>query len=243
MRTGFLSVAALVACTLAPAASSAQQALTPDEQKAGWRLLLDGASAAAWRGYQKPDLEGLRWIVKDGCLALPPSDGSDTKGARDIVTRDQFDDFELAWEWRVAPGANSGVKYFVQETRPAAIGHEYQIIDDAKHADAQLREGRRSTASFYDVLPAPAARGATRPVGEFNESRILVKGNHVEHWLNGTQVLAYELGTDTLRAAIADSKFSDIEGFDRHQRGHLLLQDHGDAICFRAIKVREIKRR
>jgi hypothetical protein len=241
MRIRILAATAFLAGTLAPSATSAQQALTPDEQKAGWRLLFGGASADAWRGYQKPDLQGLRWIVKDGCLALPPSDGSDTKGARDIITKDQFGDFELAWEWRVTPGANSGVKYFVQETRPAAIGHEYQIIDDAKHADAQLREGRRSTASFYDVLPAPAAKGKARPIGEFNQSRILVKGNHVEHWLNGTEVLTYELDTDTLRAAIADSKFKEIEGFDKHQRGHLLLQDHGDSVCYRNIRVREIK--
>jgi hypothetical protein len=240
MRIALPLAAVVLSCAMAPSAS-AQQALTTAEQQAGWRLLFDGTSAAAWRGYQKPDMQGLRWVVKDGCLALPPADGSDTRGARDIVTRDEFGDFELAWEWRVTPGANSGVKYFVQETRPAAIGHEYQIIDDAKHPDAQLREGRRSTASFYDVLAAPAAKGLTKPVGEFNQSRVLVKGNHVEHWLNGTKVLEYELDTDGLRARIADSKFKDIAGFDTHQRGHLLLQDHGDSVCYRGIKVRDIK--
>jgi hypothetical protein len=233
-------VALVLACALVPTGAYAQNSLTPAEQQAGWRLLFDGVSPSAWRGYQKPDLQGLRWIVKDGCLALPPSDGSDTRGARDIVSRDEFGDFELAWEWRVTPGANSGVKYFVQETRPAAIGHEYQIIDDDRHADARLRDGRRSTAAFYDVLAAPAAKGRTRPVGEFNESRIVVKGNRVEHWLNGARVLEYELDTNDLRARIADSKFKDIDGFDKHQRGHLLLQDHGDSVCYRSIKVREL---
>lgn len=213
----------------------------PSDSAGAWRPLFDGTTSDQWRGYQKPDMQGLRWVVADGCLGLPPSDGSDTRGARDIVTKDEFDDFELTWEWRVTPGANSGVKYFVQEIRPVAIGHEYQIIDDEKHPDAKLREGRRSTGAFYDVLAAPAATGKTKPVGDFNESRILVTRNHVEHWLNGMKVLEYELDSDDLRARIADSKFKDVEGFDKHQRGHLLLQDHGDAVCYRNIKVRDLR--
>jgi hypothetical protein len=224
---------------LTPGTGRAQNALTPAEQQAGWRLLFDGRTADRWRGYQKADLAGLRWVVKDGCLALPQADKADTAGARDIITKEQFDDFELAWEWRVAAGSNSGVKYFVRENRPDAIGHEYQLIDDARHEDAAEREGRRSTAAFYDVLAAPAAKARTKPAGEFNQSRIVVRKNHVEHWLNGGLVLTYELDTDTLRAAIADSKFKGVEDFDRHVRGHLLLQDHGDAICFRNLKVRE----
>lgn len=241
MRIGLTLALAVFAGVFAPSILGAEQGLPAAEAKAGWRVLFDGSSTSAWRGYQKQDMQGLRWIVKDGCLALPPADGSDTRGARDLVTKDEFDDFELAWEWRVAPGANSGVKYFVQETRPVAIGHEYQIIDDGRHEDAKVREGRRSTAAFYDVLAAPGAKGRTKPVGEFNVSRILVRGNHVEHWLNGSKVLEYELDTDDLRARIADSKFKDIEGFDRHQRGRLLLQDHGDSVCYRNIKVRDIK--
>jgi Domain of Unknown Function (DUF1080) len=225
---------------LGPSAVAAQNALTPEEQREGWRLLFDGRSMAQWRGYRQPDIRALRWTVKDGCLALPPADHADTRGARDLVTRDEFDDFELAWDWRVAEGSNSGVKYFVQETRPDAIGHEYQLIDDARHEDAKERNGRRGTAAFYDVLAAPLARDKVRPAGTFNHSRILVRANHVEHWLNGALVLQYELDTDQLRAAIADSKFKDVAGFDRHQRGHLLLQDHGDAICFRNIKVRQL---
>jgi hypothetical protein len=226
---------------LTPGTGRAQNTLTPAEQQAGWTLLFDGTSADAWRGYQKPDLGGLRWVVEDGCLALPQADKADTAGARDIITKDQFDDFELAWEWRVQAGSNSGVKYFVRENRPDAIGHEYQLIDDARHEDAAEREGRRSTAAFYDVLAAPAAKSRIKPAGEFNQSRIVARKNHVEHWLNGAQVLTYELDTDALRAAIADSKFKGVEGFDRHVRGHLLLQDHGDAICFRNIKVRELR--
>jgi hypothetical protein len=211
--------------------------LTTTEKKEGWQLLFDGKAIDQWRGYQKKDMTGLRWAAKDGCLDLPSSDGHDTKGARDIVSTTEYDDFELTWEWRIAPGGNSGVKYFVSEDRPAALGHEYQTIDDDKHPDAKVKDSRR-TASFYDVLPAPTAR--PRAVGEFNQSRIVVKGNHVEHWLNGARVLAYELDSPPLRTAIAASKFKSVEGFDKHKRGHILLQDHGDGICYRNLKIRPL---
>jgi hypothetical protein len=182
-------------------------------------------------------MSGLRWTVEDGCLALPAGEGDDTLGQRDIITKQQFDDFELTWDWRIPHGGNSGVKYFVTEKYDAAIGHEYQVIDGA-HPDAVEREGRRRTAAFYDVLAAPAP--SPRPTPSFNTGRVLVKGNHVEHWLNGTKVLAYELDSDSLRAEIARSKFKDIPDFDKHVRGHLLLQDHGDAVCYRNIKVRPL---
>jgi hypothetical protein len=215
----------------------APNTLTSAEKSAGWVLLFDGTATDVWRGYKKDDMSGLRWKVEEGCLALPAGEGADTRGHRDIITKQQFDDFELTWDWRIAKGGNSGVKYFVTETHDAAIGHEYQVIDGA-HADAALREGRRQTAAFYDVLAAPGASPRAAP--GFNTGRVLVKGNHVEHWLNGTKVLEYELDTDALRAKIADSKFKDTADFDKHIRGHLLLQDHGDAVCYRNIKVRPL---
>jgi Domain of Unknown Function (DUF1080) len=236
-KPSILAVCAVLTTALA-AAQGASNQLTPQERKDGWQLLFDGSSTDGWRGYNKPDMTGLRWTVTDGCLGLPANDGSDTRGARDIITKKQYDDLELAWEWRVAPGGNSGVKYFVTEKDGPAIGHEYQIIDDEKHPDAKIRDNRR-TGSFYDVIAAPSAK--PRPAGEFNQSRILVKGDHVEHWLNGAKVLDYTLDSDALRKAIADSKFKAVEGFDKHTRGHLLLQDHGDAVCYRNIKVREPK--
>src|SRR3954447_21519768 len=211
--------------------------LTSTEKSAGWMLLFDGKTTNAWRGYKKPDMTGLRWKVEDGCLALPPGQGDDTLGQRDIITTQLFDNFELTWDWRIAQGGNSGVKYFVTENNESAIGHEYQIIDGA-HPDAGLREGRRETAAFYDVFAAPAAK--PRPTPAFNTGRVLVKGNHVEHWLNDAKVLEYELDSDTLRTAIADSKFKGMPDFDKHIRGHLLLQDHGHAVCFRNIKVRAL---
>ena len=229
----------VVTFAIAAAAQTAtpSNTLSAEEKAAGWTLLFDGSSMSQWRGYQKPDTTGLRWQVKDGCLGLPPADGADTRGSRDLITRDQFGDFELKWQYRISPGGNSGVKYFVTETREAAIGHEFQIIDDEKHPDAKLRDNRR-TGSFYDVLAAPAAK--PRGPGEWNEGRILVKGNHVEHWLNGSKILEYTLDSDDLRKAIADSKFKDMAGFDKHQRGHILLQDHGDQVCYAGIKIRPL---
>jgi hypothetical protein len=234
-RTVLLPLLLLLLAAPGARADAPPNQLTAQEKKDGWALLFDGKTLDQWRGYQRKDLAGLRWVAKDGCLALPANDGRDTKGARDIVSTRLYDDFELAWEWRIAPGGNSGVKYLVTEETPSALGHEYQTIDDARHPDAKKRDSRR-TGSLYDVLPAPAAK--PRPAGEFNQSRVLVRGNHVEHWLNGSKILAYELDSDALRSAIAASKFKDVAGFDKAKQGHVLLQDHGDAICVRNIKIR-----
>ena len=167
------------------------------------------------------------------CLA--PGDSKDTRGARDIVAATPYSQFELAWDWRVSEGDNSGLKYFVLEDRESAIGHEYQVIDDERHPDALIGP-HRQTAAFYDVLPA--LNRPLRPAGQFNESRVIVAGRAVEHWLNGTKVLQYELGSPALKQAIAASKFKDIARFGTPLKGHLLLQDHGDAVCYRNIAVR-----
>ena len=240
MTTSFLfrlSLGAAVAVALAVPmnASDAPNTLTEAEKATGWRLLFDGKTTDGWRGYRKPDMAGLRWVVKDGAICLPPADGSDTKGHRDIISAEKYGDFELTWQWQVQPGSNSGVKYFVVEQGDAAIGHEYQIIDDNRHADAKVST-ERQTASFYDVKPATAR--PTKPVGEWNTSRVLVQGNHVEHWLNDTKVLEYELGSPDILAAVQDSKFKTTAGFGTKKTGHILLQDHGDAVCYRSVKVR-----
>ena len=235
-----VTVAAAFAASIAWAGAAAAQPanqLSPADEKAGWTLLFDGRSLDGWRAYQRPDASGTRWVVNDGLLCLAPGDSSDTRGARDIVTTRPYSQFELAWEWRVSPGGNSGVKYFVLEDRESAIGHEYQIIDDAKHADAKVGP-HRQTAAFYDVLPA--ANRPLKPAGEWNTSRVVVKGTEVEHWLNGTKVLGYTLDSPALREAIARSKFKDVERFGKPQNGLLLLQDHGDAVCYRNVKVRSL---
>jgi hypothetical protein len=216
-------------------AAAAPNTLTPAEQKAGWTLLFDGRTLDGWRGYKVPDASVTRWKVEDGFLMLPPDDGKDTHGQRDIISKATFEQFELTWDWRIAPGGNSGVKYFVLEDRDAAIGHEYQLIDDERHADAKIG-AHRQTASFYDVLPA--ANRPLKPAGELNTSRIVVRGQTVEHWLNGRRVLQYELDSPAVRAAIEKSKFKGIERFGKLQNAHILLQDHGNQVWFRNIKIR-----
>jgi hypothetical protein len=236
-----ISVAAsiLAACATVRTAGQAPPApntLTPAEQKAGWTLLFDGRTLDGWRGY-KVDAAGGRWKVEDGFLTLPPDDGKDTHGARDIISKATFDHFELTWDWRIAPGGNSGLKYFVLEDRDAAIGHEYQLIDDERHADAKIGP-HRQTAAFYDVLPA--TNRPLKPAGEFNTSRVVVRGQSVEHWLNGQRVLQYELDSPAVRAAVEKSKFKGIERFGKLQKGHILLQDHGNQVWFRNIKIRPL---
>ena len=200
-----------------------------------WVALFDGKTLTGWRGYRKPDASSSRWKVEGGALTVEAAGGSDTRGALDVITEETYDVFELAWEWKIAPGGNSGLKYFVLEDRDAAIGHEYQMLDDERHPDAKIGP-HRQTAAFYDVLPAHDR--PLKPAGEFNDSRVVVNGTSVEHWLNGARVLQYELGSAALQAAIDKSKFKGIERFGRPQKGHILLQDHGDRVWIRNIRIR-----
>ena len=232
------TAASLASATIAqkPAAEAVNQ-LTAAEKKAGWMLLFDGKSLNGWRGYKKTDASDTRWKVEDGLLTVDPGTGKDTQGQRDIITTDQFDRFELTWEWRVAEGGNSGLKYFVLEDQPSAIGHEYQLIDDERHADAKIGP-HRQTAALYDVFPAQ--NRPLRAAGQWNQSRVVSNGTTVEHYLNGTRVLQYELDSPALRAAIAKSKFKDIARFGTLQNGFILLQDHGDRVWYRSIKIRRL---
>lgn len=218
--------------------TSTTNQLTAEERRAGWLLLFDGTTLNGWRSYKQTDAANSRWKSVDGLLALVKGDGKDTRGARDIITKDTYDSFELTWEWKVAEGGNSGLKYFVLEDQDSAIGHEYQIIDDERHPDAKVGP-KRQTAALYDVLPA--ANRPLRPAGQFNQSRVLVEGRRVEHWLNGTKVLEYQLESPSLKTAIADSKFRSIARFGTVQKGHILIQDHGDEVWYRNIKIRPRK--
>jgi Family of unknown function (DUF6807)/3-keto-disaccharide hydrolase len=232
------TAASLASATIAqkPAAEAVNQ-VTAQEKQAGWTLLFDGKSLNGWRGYKKTDASDSRWKVEDGLLTVDPGTGKDTHGQRDIITTVQFDRFDLTWEWRVAEGGNSGLKYFVLEDQPSAIGHEYQMIDDERHADAKIGP-HRQTAALYDVLPAQ--NRPMRPAGQWNQSRVVSNGTTVEHYLNGTRVLQYELNSPALKEAIAKSKFKDIARFGTLQNGFILLQDHGDRVWYRNIKIRRL---
>ncbi len=229
----FLGSFALAILALAPA-FAAENALTAEERNAGWQLLFDGTSLDQWRGYRQASLPAAGWEVKDGLLRTVAG----VKGG-ELITRQKFDDFEFSWEWRMSPAGNNGVKYFVTEDRPGAPGHEYQMIDDAGHPDGRLG-GKRQTAAFYDVL-APAADKPLKPVGQWNASRIVVRGNQVEHWLNGTKVLGYELGSPEVQAGLAESKFKRFPDFGTKLTGHIMLTYHRDECSFRNLKVRALK--
>jgi len=199
----------------------------------GFTPLFDGKSFAGWRGYKKTAMPDKGWRAEEGLLKK-------VKGERggDIITEQQYDSFDLRWDWRIAKDGNNGLKYLVTEARANGPGHEYQLLDDDGHPDGK-RGPKRQTASFYDVLPPTKPRNL-RPPGEWNSSRIVVQGLRVEHWLNGDKVLEYELESDALKEAIAASKFRDAKGFGTRSRGHIMLTDHGDECWFRNIRIRRL---
>lgn len=207
--------------------------LTDVEKAGGWRLLFDGKTTTGWAALGGKPFPEKGWTVLDG--ALHHAKGA---GGGDIVTTEAFEEFELVWEWKIGEGGNSGLKYNLPD--PAkGVGFEYQLLDDAKHPDAKLHDGTRTTGSFYDVIPAAADKKLNAP-GEWNASRVLVKGSHVEHWLNGGKTVEFELGGDALKAAIAASKFKTAAGFGVRTKSPILLQDHGDEISVRNVKVRAL---
>lgn len=232
MRSLLLAAATygLVAACFAEDGPKANQ-LTPDEKAAGWILLFDGSTTAGWQTFKTGHFPARGWEVRDGWLHCLGNGGGD------VVSDAKFDDFELQWDWKQAVGGNSGVKYFVIDSRHDPLGHEYQMIDDEREPDAKLADGKRVTAAFYDVFK-PSVQTPTKQPGETNHSRILVQGNHVEHWLNGVKVLEYECGSDATKAAVAASKFKHTEGFGNKVTGRILLQDHHSQVWFQNVKLR-----
>ncbi|MFD2069155.1 DUF1080 domain-containing protein [Pontibacter silvestris] len=222
-------------------ASNTDNTLTEAEKDAGWKLLFDGKSTNGWRGAYKDSFPEQGWKVEDGELVVVKSDGSESQNGGDIITVDQYENFELTLETKLTPGANSGVKYYVTERLPkspgSAIGLEFQILDDDLHPDAKMgKNGNRTIGSLYDLITAQNKQA--KPIGEWNQIRIVSNNNHVEHWLSGTKVVEYERGSPEFRALVADSKYKKYENFGEAPKGHILLQDHGDEVHYRNIKLR-----
>ncbi len=223
--------------------------LTANEIRKGWRLLWDGKTTNGWRGAKTDDFPEKGWKIEDGLLTVEKSDGYESRNGGDIVTLEQFSNFELCVDFKITEGANSGIKYFVDTNmnkgEGSAFGLEFQILDDKRHPDAQKgMEGNRTMGALYDLIPPinlTEANRSSKRVNErgFNRARIIVKDGKIEHWLNEVKVVTYSLLNQTFKALISHSKYKNIEGFGKQTQGHILLQDHGDLVHFKNIKIRE----
>lgn len=215
--------------------------LSAQEKKNGVVLLWDGATSKGWRAAGKENFPDSTWKIKDGMLQVQAANGRPHGG--DIVTSENYAAFELQFDFKLTEGANSGVKYFVTEKDETALGLEYQVLDDAKHPDAKMgAAGNRTLASLYDLIPREQIAGSVKKIGEWNRGKIIVtKENIVEHWLNGFKVVEYRRGSPLFNALVARSKYSSNEGFGLAKTGMILLQDHGNEVNFRSIKIRKLE--
>ncbi len=221
--------------------------LTADEAKDGWELLWDGQSSSGWRGARLDAFPDHGWVMEDGELTVLSSGGEESAAGGDIVTTNLYGNFELKVDFRLTKGANSGIKYFVNtdlnKGPGSSIGLEYQLLDDDNHPDAKLgnHEGSRTLASLYDLIAADPKKPVL-PVGQWNRAHLISQGNHVEHWLNGRKVLEYERNTDAYRQLVAESKYKVWPNFGEAEAGHILLQDHGDRVSFKNIKIKTLSK-
>jgi Domain of Unknown Function (DUF1080) len=264
MRFMMLSVTAAILSALALAAvadvhSVSQETsvtklntLSDAEKKDGWKLLFDGKIFNGLRSYFETMEPSKGWSIEEGCFKNSKGNGRPRSGGGDLMTAELFTDFDFRFEWSMPQGGNSGVYYLFQERQDkpgvgmymgddgrSPVGFEYQLLDDERHPDA-LRNGPiRSTGSLYSLI-APNDSKRLKPAGEFNESRIVVQGKHVEHWLNGAKIVEYDLGSQALIDAIAKSKYKDVPGFGVKTKTRILLQDHGDEVRFRNLKIRAL---
>lgn len=207
------------------------------QQQAKWQTLFDGTDTSTWRGMNSQAFPEKGWYNEEGLLVCDPSRG----GSRDIITLEQYGNFEFELEFKLTEGANSGIKYLIVESLSkggAGLGLEYQILDDARHPDAKAgKGGNRTVGSLYDLIAARDDK-PVNPIGQWNTARIVSNGMHVEHWLNGVKVLEFTRDDPAFRTLVAESKYKDIADFGLAEKGHILLQSHGDKVYYRNIRVR-----
>lgn len=227
--------------------------LTEKEKAEGWRLLWDGKTTEGWQSAIAPGFPSEGWEIHNGELMVTNDNGAESQRGGDIITKERFSSFELKVDFKLTPGCNSGIKYLVQPNLGAitgtgakaavgsALGPEYQLLDDLRHPDAKLgRDGDRTLGSLYDLKTASADK-KPNPIGEWNHALIIVKGNHVEHWLNGEKILEYDRNTPEFHELVAKSKFHGVAGFGDWPDGHILLQEHGSKVSFRNVKILVLK--
>jgi hypothetical protein len=243
----------LAACALSlslallPASAQKPNTLTAKEKANGWKLLFDGKTTKGWHSARGGGFPTTGWAVQDGTITVTETGGEEAGNGGDIVTDRTYSNFELSVDFKTSPGANSGIMYFVnldlmpwKNGHGSPIGFEYQILDDALHPDAKRgKNGDRTVASLYDMIPA-AADKPIHPVGEWNTARIVVRGKHAEHWLNGVKVLEYDRDSPEFKAILAASKYHVFPQYGQETSGYLLLQDHGFPVWFRNIKIHEL---
>ena len=219
--------------------------LTAQEQKDGWKMLWDGNSTKGWKGAKLNEFPKKGWQIKNGILTVLSSGGAESAAGGDIVTEELYGDFELKLDFKITAGANSGIKYYVDteinKGAGSSIGLEYQILDDALHPDAKLgnHEGSRTVCSLYDLIKADVNK-PMKAIGEWNTAYIVSKNNHIEHWLNGVKVLQYERKSKEFLKLVSESKYAQWKDFGMLDKGQLLLQDHGDEVSFRNIKIKSL---
>ncbi len=230
--------------------------LTAQEKADGWKLLWDGKTTAGWRSPKSDEFPAKSWVIQNGELTVDPgltNGEAEAQSGGDIISQDRYSNFELVADFKTSYGCNSGIKIFVQPdispidkvtgqptAKGSAIGMEFQILDDAHHPDAKLgRDGDRTLGSLYDLIPAPKNKRVL-PIGEWNHVRIVSQGQHVEFWLNGEKTVEFERGSPDFRRRVAESKFKNIPEFGEWADGHILLQEHGSAVSFRNLKIREL---
>lgn len=253
MKRIFIIFAALAASALTSVAQDIEKVfsykndkdntISRQEAKDGWKLLWDGKTTEGWRGARLDAFPAYGWKIEDGVLKVLKSGGAEAANGGDIVTTGKYGSFILRVDFKITPGANSGIKYFVNpdlnKGEGSAIGCEFQVLDDDLHPDAKLGvKGNRKCGSLYDLIPAPEGKPFDK--AGFNTAVVVVDGNHVEHWLNGVKLLEYERNNQMWNALVAYSKYRNWPAFGNAESGNILLQDHGDEVWFKNIKIKEL---